>query len=292
MNGVAHRDSPRLGKRQDIAELSGSVGLGAWTAFGVLGLVVYGDGSPLFLDRAFLNWSVAHRPELSLAVARGLTATGTGVVPYALVLLAGLLVGRGVRIRKRLLAAVLGAGCLAAGQGVRYGVMSLIARPRPPRADWAGHPSGWAFPSGHTTTAALAAGLVILAICLRAPRGRNPLCAVVGCWGALVGLTRIYLGVHWFTDVIGGWLFATGWLGLCLCAAAWWLPPRLVTADGDGTDGTARGEGADGGDSGDTARADRAADHPDRTNGTDGSDGTDRTEPPPSPRRGPKQHPH
>jgi membrane-associated phospholipid phosphatase len=218
--------------RKDIAELAGSVGLGAWTAFGVLSMVVLGhDGTPLFTDEDALSWSVAHRPDVAVAVARGLTATGTGVIPYALVVLAGILVGR--TARQRLLAASLAAACLASGQGVRYGVMTLIARPRPARGDWAGAASGWSFPSGHTTTAALTAVLVILAIWVRAPHGRFPLCLAVGCWGALVGLTRVYLGVHWFTDVVGGWLFAAGWLGVCLCAAAWWLPTRLITDEAD-----------------------------------------------------------
>ncbi|MFJ9896420.1 phosphatase PAP2 family protein [Streptomyces sp. NPDC091280] len=213
--------------RKDVAELAGSVGVGAWTAFGVLSMVVIGrGGAPLFSDEDLLSWSVAHRPEMAVAVARGVSATGTGVVPYGIVVLAALLTAR--TVRRRLLAALLAAACLAAGQALRYGVMTRIARPRPLRADWAGHASGWSFPSGHTTTAAITAGLVIVAIRLRAPHGRTALCLAVGCWGALVGVTRVYLGVHWFTDVAGGWLFAIGWLGVCLCAAARWLPSRLL----------------------------------------------------------------
>ncbi|MFF3463775.1 phosphatase PAP2 family protein [Streptomyces sp. NPDC001984] len=217
--------------RKGVAELAGSVGLGAWTAFGVLAMVVVGGhGAPLYLDDGLLHWSVEHRPEIAIAVARGVTATGTGVIPYALVVLAGLIAGR--TARQRLAAVLLAALCLGAGQAVRYGVMELVGRPRPAESDWQTHASGWSFPSGHSTTAALTAGLVILAIAVRAPRGRLPLCLAVGCWGALVGLTRVFLGVHWFTDVIGGWLFAVGWLGVCLCAAAWWLPGRLVPGAG------------------------------------------------------------
>ncbi len=209
----------------DTAELAGSLGIGAWAAFAVVGLVVGGRGSPLSVDQDLLSWSVGHRPEVAVAAARGLTATGTGVVPYVLVVLAGIAVGR--TARQRTVTAALGVACLALGQAVRYGVMELVARPRPPRQDWEAHASGWAFPSGHTTTSALTAGLLILALLVRAPRGRTAFCLVAGCWGVLVGLTRVYLGVHWFTDVLGGWLFAAGWLGMWLCAAARWLPARL-----------------------------------------------------------------
>ncbi|MEW1777356.1 phosphatase PAP2 family protein [Streptomyces sp. NPDC086777] len=209
--------------RKRAAEFAGSAALGAWAAFAVLALVVAGrHGTPLAVDRTLLAWSVGHRPDVATAAARGITATGTGIVPYALVVAAGLVAGR--TRRQRPVAALLGAGCLALGQAARWGVMELVARPRPPQADWQTSASGWSFPSGHTTTAALAAGLVILAVRTRASPGRAPWCAAIACWGLAVGATRVYLGVHWCTDVIGGWLFAAGWLGVFACLAARWLP--------------------------------------------------------------------
>ncbi|MER6547968.1 phosphatase PAP2 family protein [Streptomyces sp. NPDC001250] len=224
--------------RGRVAERAGTLALGAWMAFAVLAAVVVSDqGGPLYLDHGLLSWSVGHRPPEAMALARGLTATGTGVVPYALVVVAGLIAGR--TWRRRLVAVPLAALCLGAGQAVRYGVMELVARPRPPGHDWRTQASGWSFPSGHATTAALTAGLLIAALCLRAPRGRTVLCLLVACWGAGVGLTRVFLGVHWFSDVAGGWLFAAGWLGVCVGAAARWLPechvPRVPRAPEPGT---------------------------------------------------------
>ncbi|MEU5764696.1 phosphatase PAP2 family protein [Streptomyces asoensis] len=218
------------------AALAVGCGLGAWAAFGLLTAVVVGhDGRPLPVDRALLSWSVGHRPDVAVAFARGLTATGTGVVPYVLAVLAGIVAGR--TPRRRALAVALCLGCLGAGQALRYGVMTLVARPRPPLMDWQTHASGWAFPSGHTTTSALTAGLLIIALRVRGARGGVPFTVAVGAWAAAVGLTRVYLGVHWFTDVVGGWLFAVGWLGVFLYAAvrgAGAEPFRGVTAtDGD-----------------------------------------------------------
>ncbi|MGW4569492.1 phosphatase PAP2 family protein [Streptomyces sp. NPDC004561] len=210
-----------------VAARSGLVGLGAWLAFAALtAVVVFGHGAPLSPDHALLSWSVGHRPPVALAAARGLTATGTGVVPYALVVVAGLLAGR--TTRERSAAVLLGVVCLGVGQALRYGVMDLVHRARPPHYDWQTHASGLSYPSGHTTTAALAAGLLIVALWIRSPRSRTAPCLVIACWGAAVGLTRIFLGVHWFTDVVGGWLFATGWLCVFLAALACLLPERFL----------------------------------------------------------------
>lgn len=205
--------------------LAGWTGLASALAFGVLTLSVYGaHWQPLRADTALLDWSTAHRPELALAVARTLTWTGTGLVPYLLAVAAGLLAGRTTRRRLQSVAAAL--LCLAMVQLLRLGVMQLCARDRPPVEDWASHATRHAFPSGHATTSALVTGLLILAVLLRDPPRKRLLILPIAVWGLTVGLTRGYLGVHWFTDVLGGWLFATAALGLVTWFALTWLSSR------------------------------------------------------------------
>ncbi|NEA63439.1 phosphatase PAP2 family protein [Streptomyces sp. SID12488] len=200
--------------------------MGSLVAFVLLALlavsVVARGGGTLFGDRDLLEWSLAHRPDLAVTLARVVTHTGTGFVPYVLVALAGYLLGRTARQRIQAAAACL--VCLVTAQAVRFSVMALLSRPRPDTALWATDAGHWSFPSGHTTTSAVTAGLLVLAVLTRAPRGRYLTVAVVGSWGVLVGLTRVYLGVHWFSDVVGGWLFAVWWLGLAAYSLARFAP--------------------------------------------------------------------
>jgi undecaprenyl-diphosphatase len=172
-------------------------------------------GAPFALDRTAHAWSLHHRPDLLRDLARAVTATGTGPVPYLCALAAGFIAGHNQGTRGRLLAAAAALGFLAAGQTARYGVLHLIARPRPPVADWAAPASGYAFPSGHTTTSALAAGLLAWALSrtLRPARARVAV-VLLTCWALAVGASRVYLGMHWATDVLGGWLFALTLLAL------------------------------------------------------------------------------
>ncbi|WP_405496724.1 phosphatase PAP2 family protein [Streptomyces sp. NBC_00096] len=199
--------------RARLARRAGWVALTATALFALLTVwVVRAPDHLLPADAATHRWSVEHRPAVARALARAVTDTGTGFVPYALLLLAGLYAGRTTRQRALTAAALL--LCLGAGQTLRYAAMLLIARPRPDRGDWAAYASGWSYPSGHTATAAITAGLLIAALFLRGSGVPRTAVALIAAWGVAVGLTRVHLGVHWLSDVLGGWIFATAWLGL------------------------------------------------------------------------------
>lgn len=172
-------------------------------------------GAPIAPELAALHWALAHRNEPLRSSAGAVTATGTGLIPYLMAVLAGLLAGRGALGRLR--AVLCAVAVLAVGQAIRYGVMELLARPRPPVADWAGHASDYAFPSGHATTSALAAGILAWGIARHTrPAVARAWCVVLGVWAVAVGLTRVYLGVHWLGDVLAGWLLAAAVLALAL----------------------------------------------------------------------------
>jgi undecaprenyl-diphosphatase len=78
--------------------------------------------------------------------------------------------------------------------------------------------SGYSFPSGHATAAVLVYGLLAAVIVPRADAWRSRvltiLCAVVIV--LLVGISRMYLGVHYLSDVLAGYAEAIAWLALCL----------------------------------------------------------------------------
>ncbi|MFB7979706.1 phosphatase PAP2 family protein [Streptomyces vinaceus] len=211
---------PAAGSRAGWLAFSAFVLLAALTLW-----VTRAPGHLLLADASLHSWSVAHRPAPAAASARTVTDTGTGVIPYAALLAVGAYVGRTARQRCAVALALM--LCLGAGQALRYAAMSLVARRRPPVGDWAAHASGWSFPSGHTTTAAMTAALVIVALSLGGRRAPRIAVALIGSWGVAVGLTRVYLGVHWFTDVLAGWLFATGWVCLVVWAYLRWAPASL-----------------------------------------------------------------
>jgi undecaprenyl-diphosphatase len=91
----------------------------------------------------------------------------------------------------------------------------LTARARPPRAlaepPFESSPS---FPSGHTLNATVILGLTayLLVIWLRRKRWRAVTVVVATVLVAAMGLSRVFLGHHWFTDVVAGWTIGLGWL--------------------------------------------------------------------------------
>jgi undecaprenyl-diphosphatase len=77
---------------------------------------------------------------------------------------------------------------------------------------------GWSFPSGHAMGSLVAYGMLAYLL-VRDPKGRPPRMAIVAGAVALVlliGLSRMYLGVHYFSDVVGGYAAGMVWLAACI----------------------------------------------------------------------------
>ncbi|MEU4210973.1 phosphatase PAP2 family protein [Streptomyces sp. NPDC026206] len=174
-------------------------------------LVVAAHGAPFRVDAALHDAALEQRSAGSLDAAILVTDTGTGVIPYTVAALAGWIARRRVQV------ALASVAVLALGQLVRMALRVTVDRPRPPLADRVTDSSGAAFPSGHATTSALVAGLLAWALLRVAPplAGRVA-AACCALWAVSVAATRVFLGVHWPTDIAGGWLLATCWLVLTL----------------------------------------------------------------------------
>jgi undecaprenyl-diphosphatase len=94
----------------------------------------------------------------------------------------------------------------------------IIDRARPelrPRADF----TGTSFPSGHTTASAATYLAVALVLGIAAsPRARAALVGGAVAIGVTIACTRVFLGVHWFSDAIAGLAIGWSWFGLCAVA--------------------------------------------------------------------------
>lgn len=220
-------------------------------AFAALAAVVLTrHGAPYPPDARPIGWAVGHRPAAVLTAARVVTHAGTGPYPYVAAALGGWLGGSRGRVaaaRAGAPTALLAVAALLAEQAVRTGLMLAFHRARPPAADWATAASGHSFPSGHAASSAMAAGLLAWGALRARPGGLGRTAAVLCAAAAVaVGCSRVYLGVHWPTDVLGGWLSA----GCCLLLA---LPPLTRFARAHDVPGgfPDRGPDGDGGRNGD-----------------------------------------
>ncbi|MDO5499342.1 MAG: phosphatase PAP2 family protein [Propionibacteriaceae bacterium] len=105
----------------------------------------------------------------------------------------------------------------------------LIGRARPPiELAIPPYESTPAFPSGHTLNATVIAGIVcyLLLHWFRTRGMRTIWVMLMSVYALTMGLSRVYLGHHWLTDVVAGWLLGLAWLFLVITLHRLWLTAR------------------------------------------------------------------
>ncbi|WP_426959868.1 phosphatase PAP2 family protein [Muricoccus radiodurans] len=101
-------------------------------------------------------------------------------------------------------------------------------RPRPDLVPHAVEVYTASFPSGHAMLSAVTY-LTLGALLMRVQPSRRVRSFVLGMailTTLMVGISRVYLGVHWPTDVMAGWCFGAGWAVICSMAALLWIRRR------------------------------------------------------------------
>ncbi len=134
-----------------------------------------------------------------------------GVVPVDIAVVLGLAL-RG-RYRESVFAAVATAGSAL----LNLAAKAAFARERPDLWESIAPETNYSFPSGHAMgSMTLAAVLVLLAW---PTRWRWPVLAAMAVFVPMVGLSRVYLGVHWPSDILAGWAAALAWAVGCYLLA-------------------------------------------------------------------------
>ncbi len=161
-------------------------------------------------DRRALEFVVRHRAGWLSTAARLVTLLGSGwIVATVIATSATILALRHRRIDALFVAAS------ATGTAIAVAIVKhTVGRPRPALPDRLVSATGAAFPSGHAaqSIACYGALAVIAVTASRSHRTRALVIAGAISIALAVGGSRVYLGVHWLSDVVGGWLLAAGWL--------------------------------------------------------------------------------
>ena len=197
--------------------VAGAFGFVVMAWFILTGLLVLGgegiehSSTVTSMDRRVTAFVVAHRTAALDQLMKAVTWAGSWVVLFGLAVVVAFFAWR------RLLPIFAVIALLVAWWGELLGVTltkAVVQRARPPERVRVVVAHGWAFPSGHTANAtvvfAAGAGLVLIFVSKR--NWRVLVWALAGLATAMVGFSRIELGVHWTTDVGASLVWTTCWL--------------------------------------------------------------------------------
>lgn len=232
--GLVHRSSRVLGPHLALVLLltvgAGVAATATWLASETYEAVTEADGVAR-LDHPLLQAMIGLRSPWADTAATAYTDIGgvVGMPVLALTLMTVLAVRRRSWTPVILITAA-GAGSLL----MTVAGKDLIGRSRPPLAEavppYEYSPS---FPSGHSLNALVIAGIVAYLLMLRQHSRRTRVLAVLvaAVFAFTIGLSRVFLGHHWFTDVLAAWLLGAGWLAVVITAHRLYLTVVCRTVD-------------------------------------------------------------
>lgn len=196
-------------------------GFAALTSFTWLGAALLrtfeGSWITASLDAPVVEYIAAHRSNCLSSLMKAASAAGDDPGLWIAVLVGGAILAWLTHSwRPPLLLALVMIGAVSLDHLVKF----LVARPRPPLFLQLVPSSGWSFPSGHATeSAAVYFGLVCMAARNKTrPAIKTVAYALAFVAVSLIGISRVYLGVHWPTDVVYGWALGSAWSGVVLSA--------------------------------------------------------------------------
>lgn len=167
------------------------------------------------IDGSLLEWMHRHATPVGMAVCVAISHLGS---PLAMTLLAF----AGAFALAALDEWIVLSGWVAAFSGAAFldrWLKLAIHRPRPAYAAALLHHPTWSFPSGHAMGSLVGYGMLAYVLVLRVggPR-RTKTLIVLGAalLIAAIGVSRLYLGVHYLSDVLGGYAAGMLWLSLCI----------------------------------------------------------------------------
>jgi undecaprenyl-diphosphatase len=193
--------------------LGTAVALGAtWIFMRIAGEVR--EGRTQAFDVAILRYIETHQTPFLDRAAIEVTFLGTGVIVMMIVLVSGMFLWLTKHKHSALLLIVATAGAILLNGILKAG----FDRPRPQVFEWGQHTVSSSFPSGH----AMSAATVYMTVAYLAARlQRRRISRVVTLIAAtivvaLIAISRLYLGVHYPTDVAAGVLIGIAWAALCM----------------------------------------------------------------------------
>ncbi|WP_231915685.1 phosphatase PAP2 family protein [Rhodococcus sp. EPR-134] len=172
-----------------------------------LSIQVYGSGWLTSFDGPVTDWMVDHRSGALNQIAVAVTDLSSPVATALLGITSGVLISWRARSVVPGLIVIGTVGGAAVASTV---IKALVGRERPPTNIQVLLETGHSFPSGHVTGTAALFGIVVLVLSAhRTPAVKRLLMLLAVTVTIVVALTRLYLGVHWLTDVIAGAILAT-----------------------------------------------------------------------------------